>query len=754
MEHKHPVHDSDTRFIINAVTRQIRSESSRKTAVMQDDHNSERFTFELPRMIEGHDMSLCNQVEVHYLNSSAEDSKTFNTGRYTVEDLQVCPDDDQKVICTWLISRNATQLVGKLSFRLRFKCVDNAIITYAWHTAVFADIFVSAGIDADECFGLEYVDIIEQWKVALHDEFEQWHDEAVAELEADITAWKETESGKVRGEMTAYSAQWNESLNVERKRIDQIVQLSEGSTTGDAELMDIRVGADGVTYPTAGDAVRSQGKKLNKLTQLDIEWIDGHYILNNQTMGYMGANENYECTDFIPMPPMGFSLWYMVTISSGAMVARFDAQKHLIDSVTVDVKTTITGEIKSNDGCRYVRFSNIKDKQKFIWITGLQNALPINESLTGEMLKDGTVGCDKVEFLYHAPWTNHLKDNLWLKNLYVDGGDTKQGRYVVYEGFFATKMIPLVAGQSYEYGGLYHSYYAFYDADGVFVSGNNAGKLSSPFTVPDGVSYGVFTAISEENKNNAWIGSTTPYAYITGDRVYSTPIPEEYDILNPCDYTGNDIGVFTKGICIGDSLTQGGFNCTVTDCDAVHSRDYSQYSYPAKLAMITGIRITNKGLSGVSSAEWYEKYQNDDLSGYDFAIIQLGVNDLTRYGGWTEKSITAYTNIITKLKSENKNIKIFVATIIPAHSYNYNGEISEGIRSFVNDFGDDDVILLDIAIHGHTNDSMAYNCGHLSAYGYWRLAQDYKNYISWYINQNKMQFRTVQFIGSDCEYID
>ena len=168
MAHAHIVSDSDNHFIIDPITRQL-TNSSKKTILMKTDHNSEQFTFELPRMVEGHDMSTCNKVEVHYININSK-TRQQSAGIYNVVDFDVDAEDDTKVLGTWLVSRNATQYAGSLNFVIRFACVsEGAVEEYSWNTGIYTGITISDGICNTETVVEEYVDILRQWLDTLEE---------------------------------------------------------------------------------------------------------------------------------------------------------------------------------------------------------------------------------------------------------------------------------------------------------------------------------------------------------------------------------------------------------------------------------------------------------------------------------------------------------------------------------------------------------------------------------------------------------
>lgn len=166
MSHINKVIDADPHFVIDINTRNIKNVSQTKTSLVQYDHNSERFSFTLPRFVEGHDMTECNSVQVHYFSSANPDTK----GLYEIDDLSICEEDTENVCCTWLISRNVTQTAGALQFILRFACLtDDGTEEYAWHTNPFRGISISAGMNNAEAVAEQYADILEQWKTQLFD---------------------------------------------------------------------------------------------------------------------------------------------------------------------------------------------------------------------------------------------------------------------------------------------------------------------------------------------------------------------------------------------------------------------------------------------------------------------------------------------------------------------------------------------------------------------------------------------------------
>ena len=251
MAHAHIVSDSDNHFIIDPISRQI-SNNSKKTILIKTDHNSEQFTFELPRYVEGHDMSLSNKVEVHFLNINSKTRQT-NPGIYNVVDFDVDAEDNTKVLGTWLVSREATKYPGSLNFVIRFSCLaDDNVEYYSWNTAIYTGITIADTIENTETIVEDYVDIFRQWLdtlemagstgdiYAISDdgtiinlcEKVDGLDSHVTELEAQITEFGDRISG-VEQDVSTFKQNINTEVNGFKESVNTEVNAFKESVNND-----------------------------------------------------------------------------------------------------------------------------------------------------------------------------------------------------------------------------------------------------------------------------------------------------------------------------------------------------------------------------------------------------------------------------------------------------------------------------------------------------------------------------------------
>lgn len=208
--------DSDHVFTIDAVSRTITNQSG-KTKVMQYDHNSEVFRFVLDKTIEGHDMSKCNLVQIHWYVIGAK-ARDKNSG--VVEILQQpddaailhqCTDESvdnyaNKLEFEWLLTDSVTQYAGTLHFVVLLACIetttdDQGIATtntlYRWCSDINSSVSIGTGINAGSEIAEKYPDILNTWR----DLIETHKLTCEAKIDADLDVYKAEKDVEIANEI-------------------------------------------------------------------------------------------------------------------------------------------------------------------------------------------------------------------------------------------------------------------------------------------------------------------------------------------------------------------------------------------------------------------------------------------------------------------------------------------------------------------------------------------------------------------------
>ena len=278
--------------------------------------------------------------------------------------------------------------------------------------------------------------------------------------------------------------------------------------------------------------------------------------------------------------------------------------------------------------------------------------------------------------------------------------------------------------------------FAFYDSRKKYISGfdytgYNVGDLKE-VDVPDNACYFRYCAV---NANVSLMQVLIPNYANAISRINTNPC--FYDLSSECR-------TFKKILCIGDSLTAGQFD--YKENGTIKEFNDPDYSYPAFLKALTGRDITNAGDAGETTVSWYELHGQEDFSGHDACIIMLGRNDYVSGRETTsEERATAFANIIAKVRADNPQITIFVATLINYYTGSGADSMNADIRAAATA---NNCYLLDIAAYGRmVLSDDAYS--HCTAEGYYTLAEYFFRYISYIMHNNYTAFKTIQFTGTN-----
>ncbi len=455
-----------------------------------------------------------------------------------------------------------------------------------------------------------------------------------------------------------------------KRRVNEFTALQDGSTTGDAELVDVRNGFSGEVYTTAGEAVREQCAKLNRRfdvihAPLLISWQDGEYYKpSNNTIQTSDDFSRSLPIDVTEYAGLAIEIKSRVNATQGfafrnanqSVIEYFDGEKASSSGIDRGYPA-VTIEVPEN-ASELIITSLLADKTKCYvrpavdMITLHKNILALEEyvnAVAEELRNEKNTFADTIYPKLATTWT---------PGFYVKGSGVLQGN----ESLSASDYIDVAAfaGMPVEYScRLGASWgFSFYDVNKTQIASidTSTHPSSGIITVPELAAYARITAFKDRENES-----------------FLRPVPSVGNILNGLNRNGGRLYPLNIAM-FGDSIMLGRNG----DGDTY----LTQYTIPNTVGYMLKCNCANFGVGSMgyvhtgSGMNAYDKINSVDLNQYDVVVLCFGVNDHSQtLGEWNsedEMTVMGQFNKCVKLVYE-KNPNAILVVFGPFNGRNVGG---------------------------------------------------------------------------------
>lgn len=226
--------------------------------------------YEVIRAQQGDDKSRCVEFELY------DQGNPYEITNDTIANVEGLRADGSGYIKSCEINNNIITFVLDDNLLYYDGAAKLKLVLYSDNKKVLSSIPFKVSIERNPIFNIKF----------KKDEYSLINDvlNMVGEMDSEVNN-NTNAIMDINDNLSSEISRAKEADEILKSRVDVITSLPEGSTTGDAELQDIRVKADGTTATSAGNAVREQFNELKSdLAQLGFssnimtsDFVDNHY---------------------------------------------------------------------------------------------------------------------------------------------------------------------------------------------------------------------------------------------------------------------------------------------------------------------------------------------------------------------------------------------------------------------------------------------------------------------------------------------